>query len=88
MTKPLKHGTHVDLVFRGLNVVGIVLDSHEVNYQTELYYKIVVPISKTKCSVVVRTIDSLKVHDFMEDKNGIQKKSSKQHKKFFIKKNR
>lgn len=88
MTKPLKHGTHVDLVFRGLNVVGIVLDFHKVNYQTELYYKIVVPISKTKCSVVVRTIDSLKVHDFMEDKNGIQKKLSKKHKKFFIKKNR
>lgn len=86
--EPLEHGTHVDLVYRGLNVVGIVLDFHEVKHKTELYYNIVVPISKTKCSVVVRTINSLKVHDFMEEYNGIQEKPIKKHKKFFIKKNR
>ena len=88
MTEPLEHGTHVDLLYKGLNVIGIVLDFHKVKHQTEWYYNIVIPISKTKCSVIVRTIDSLKVHDFKEEYNGIQEKPIKKSKKFFIKKNR
>lgn len=88
MTEPLEHGTHVDVIYRGLSVVGIVLDYHKVKYQTDLYYNVVVPISKTKCSIVTRTINSLKVHDFKEEDNGIQEKPIKKHKKFFIKKNR
>lgn len=90
----LPEGEHIWVVYKGKLVLGVVLDSHTYKHHKDLMYRIIIPISSNKCSVIIRGqsdqgIFSLKdkesAENYLEGNN--EKSFKKKSRKFFIRKN-
>ena len=90
----LPGGEHIWVIYRGKLVLGVVLDSHIYKHHEDTMYRIIISISSSKCSVIVRGHSDPGIFN-LEDRETAEiylertdeKNLKKKPRKFFIRKN-
>lgn len=50
----LKPGEHIWVVYKNKLVLGVILEAYKYGFEKTLHYKVIIPISSSKCSVIIR----------------------------------